>query len=81
MRRFIEQELTPTRFYVSPPNKLRKRQFYTKGVDRLFKANEDTVEYAFDKFATNNGKIKFIPYAKVMNDILGNIFKIGNAKA
>ena len=57
------------------------RQLYlTKEVDRLFNQNEETLQYAFDKYAAGSGG-KFIPLQTVVRDILGKIFKIAPAKA
>ena len=44
------------------------------------KSNEESLLYAFEKFATSSGG-KFIPQGKAIYDILGTIFKIGTMKA
>ena len=50
-RRLIDDELTPIVKVVSR-NKLRNQHILTKDVDRLFLANEETMMYTFEKFAT-----------------------------
>ena len=78
-RRLIDEELTP-KLKILSRNKLRKKEILTKDVDRLLKSNEESLMYAFDKYATTTGG-KFIPQGKAIYDILGTIFKIGTMKA
>lgn len=80
-RRLIDDELQPIVRVVSR-NKFRKQAILTKEVDLLLRSNEETLQYAFDKYAssTSTGG-KFIPQGKAIYDILGTIFKIGTKKA
>lgn len=78
-RRLIDDELTP-RIKIVSRNKLRKQQILSKDVDRLFKANEETMQYAFEKYAGTSGG-KFIPQGKAIYDVLGTVFKIGTMQA
>ena len=78
-RRLIDDELTP-KIKIQSRNKLRKEKILTKDVDRLLKSNEESLMYAFDKYATSSGG-KFIPQGKAIYDILGTIYKIGTMKA
>ena len=78
-RRLIDDELTP-RLKIVSRNKLRKQQILSKDVDRLFKANEETMQYAFEKYAGASGG-KFIPQGKAIYDVLGTVFKIGTMQA
>ena len=52
VRRLIDDDLTPNVKVVSR-NQFRKKYILTKEVDCLLNANEETLQYAFDKFATS----------------------------
>lgn len=78
-RRLIDEDIIP-KIKILSAEKTRQKYFFTKQVDILLNANEEPLQYAYQKFAISSGG-KFIPQAKVLNDILGSIFKIGSSKA
>jgi len=63
MRRLIDEDLSPN-IKVVPSTRMRRRKIFTKEVDILFRSNEETLQYAFEKYAAEPGG-KFITHSKI----------------
>ena len=63
IRRLIDEDLSPN-IKIVPSSKMRRRQIFTKEIDILFRSNEETLQYAFEKYAVGSGG-KFMTHGKV----------------
>lgn len=56
VRRFIEDDILPL-IKIQSRELVRHHMFFAKDIDRLIRANSETLQFAFDKFALGSKHI------------------------